>query len=81
MQVSEVRDSEDVGRRTETSYKAESSGKAAQHVKARGAGDTVNGAVVHRKFTFLFGETFRGRTGGGMRFPRLCLRARQDQVE
>jgi len=45
-----------VSRRTETSYKAESSGKAAQHVKARGSGDTVNEAVVQRKFTFLSGE-------------------------
>jgi len=46
-----------VGRRTETSYKAESSGKTAQHVKARGAGDTVNDAVVHWKFTLLSGES------------------------
>ncbi len=45
MQVSEVRDSELVSRRTETSYKAESLGKAAPHVNARGTGDTVNGAL------------------------------------
>jgi hypothetical protein len=45
-----------VSRRTETSYKAESLGKAAQHVKAPGSGDTVNGAVVQRKFMFLSGE-------------------------
>ena len=44
-------------RRTETSYKAESLGKAAQHVKALGSGDTVNGAEGLRKFTFLSGET------------------------
>ena len=56
VQVSEERDSEFVSRRTETSYKAESLGKAAQHVKARGTGDTVNGAVAQRKFTFLSGE-------------------------
>jgi hypothetical protein len=35
-----------VRRRTETSYKTESLGKAAQHVKAPGLGDTVNAAVV-----------------------------------
>jgi hypothetical protein len=35
-----------VSRRTETSYKAESLGKAAQHVKAQGSGDRVNAAVV-----------------------------------
>jgi len=46
-----------VSRRTETSYKAESLGKAAQHVKALGSGDTVNGAVVQRKSTSLSGET------------------------
>jgi hypothetical protein len=45
-----------VSRRTETAYKAESLGKAAQHVKAQGSGDTVNGAVVQRKFTSLSGE-------------------------
>ena len=45
------------GRRTETSYKAESLGKAAQHVKALDSGDTVNGAEGLRKFTFLSGET------------------------
>ena len=47
----------DVGRRTEMSYKAESPGKTAQHVKAQGTGDTVNDAVVQRKFTPLSGET------------------------
>jgi len=46
-----------VSRRTETSYKAESLGKAAPHVKVRGTGDTVNGAAAQRKFTFLSGET------------------------
>ena len=46
-----------MSRRTETSYKAESLGKAAQHVKAPGLGDTVNVAVVQWKFTFLSGET------------------------
>ena len=35
-----------VSRRTETSYKAESPGKLAQHNEAQGSGDTVNGAVV-----------------------------------
>jgi len=33
-------------RGTEIAYKAESLGKAAQHVKAPGLGDTVNVAVV-----------------------------------
>jgi hypothetical protein len=42
-----------MSRRTETSYKAESLGKAAQHVKALGSGDRVNAAVVQRKFTLL----------------------------
>ena len=45
------------GRRTETSYKAESPDKSAQHVKALGSGDTVNAAAVQWKFTFLSGET------------------------
>ena len=40
------------------SYKAESLGKAATHVKALDSGDTVNGAVVKWKFTFLSGEAF-----------------------
>ena len=35
-----------MSRRTETAYKAESLGKAAQHVKAQGSGDRVNAAVV-----------------------------------
>ena len=42
--------------RTETSYKAESLGKAAQHVDAQGTGDTVNGAATQGRFTFLSGE-------------------------
>ena len=46
-----------MSRRTETSYKAESPGETAQHVKALDSGDTVNGAVVQWKFTFLSGET------------------------
>ena len=45
------------GRRTEMSYKAESLGKAAQHVKALDSGDTVNGAAVQRKSMSLSGET------------------------
>lgn len=46
-----------VSRRTETSYKAERLGKAAQHVEAQDSGRTVNGAVVQLQFTFLSGET------------------------
>jgi hypothetical protein len=46
-----------VSRRIETSYKAESLGKAATHVKALDSGDTVNDAVAQWKFTFLSGET------------------------
>ena len=42
----------DVGRRTKTSYKAESLGNAAPHVKARGTGNTVNGVIVHRHHTW-----------------------------
>jgi hypothetical protein len=45
-----------VSRRAETSYKAESLGKAAQHVKVQDSGDTVNGAVVQGKFVSLSGE-------------------------
>ena len=45
-----------MSRRTETSYKAESPGKLAPHIEAQGSGDTVNGAVVQRKFVFLSGE-------------------------
>jgi hypothetical protein len=37
-------------------YKAESPGKSARHNEALGSGDTVNAAVVSRKFTFLSGE-------------------------
>ncbi len=73
----------DVGRRTEMSYKAESPGKTAQHVKAQGAGDTVNDAVVHRKFTFLSGETcfpcdimmFPVKLPEGYRFPNVPAQA------
>jgi len=39
-----------------TPYKAESQGKAAQHVKAQGTRATVNGAVAQGKFTLLSGE-------------------------
>ena len=42
-----------MSRRTETSYKAQSPGKLAQHNKALGSGDRVNGAVVQRQFTHL----------------------------
>ena len=42
-----------MSRRTETSYKAESPGKLAQHNEAQDSGDTVNGAVVQRQFTHL----------------------------
>jgi len=62
VQVSEERDSEFVGRRTETSYKAKSPGKSAfmpewvQHDEARDSGDMVNDAVVQRKITPLSGE-------------------------
>ncbi len=35
-----------MGRRTETTYKAEFQGKSAQHDEAQDSGDTVNGAVV-----------------------------------
>jgi hypothetical protein len=45
-----------MSRRTETAYKAESPGKSATHEKAPDSGDTVNAAVVSRKFTFLSGE-------------------------
>jgi hypothetical protein len=78
-----------VSRRIETSYKAESLGKAATHVKTLDSGDTVNGAVVQWKFTFLSGEACfpcgmmsipvkspAGATGTQMsrhRLGRLCL--------
>ena len=45
-----------MSRRTETSYKAERLGKAAQHVEAQDSGRTVNDAVVQLQFTFLSGE-------------------------
>ena len=44
-------------RRTETSYKAERPGEAAQHVEAPDSSRTVDDAVVQRQFTFLSGET------------------------
>jgi len=62
------------------SYKAESLGKAAQHVNAPGTRDTVNGTVAQGKFTFLSGEAcFPGGTmfvsseitGRGYRFPNV----------
>ena len=43
-------------RRTETRYKAEEPGEAAQHVEALDSGSTVDRALVQRQFTFLFGE-------------------------
>ncbi len=46
-----------MSRRKETSYKAESLGKSAQHVKALDSGDTVNGAAVQWKPMSLSGET------------------------
>ncbi len=46
-----------VSRRTETSYKAERLGEAAQHVEAQDSSRTVNDAVVQLQFTFLSGET------------------------
>ena len=42
-----------VSRRTETSYKAERLGEAAQHVEALDSSRTVNDAVVQQQFTFL----------------------------
>ncbi|MCA9125002.1 MAG: hypothetical protein H6822_19495 [Planctomycetaceae bacterium] len=46
-----------MSRRTETSYKAERLGEAAQHVEALDSSRTVNDAVVQLQFTFLSGET------------------------
>ncbi len=45
-----------MSRGTETSYKAEFPGKAAQHVNALDSGDTVNGAEGPRKSMSLSGE-------------------------
>jgi len=65
VQVSEERDSEFVSRRTETSYKAESLGKAAQHVNARGTGDTVNGALGVSSLAYLHKGSSRSYTPQG----------------
>ena len=46
-----------VSLRTETAYKADGPGKAAQHAKARGSGSEVNAEVVQLQFAFLSGET------------------------
>ncbi len=48
--------SKTVSRRTETSYKAESTGKLAHDNEAQGSADTVNDAVVLLKFMLLSGE-------------------------
>jgi len=45
-----------MNRRTEMAYKAESPGKLARHNETPDSGDTVNAAVVSRKFTSLSGE-------------------------
>lgn len=46
-----------VSLRTETAYKADASGKVAQHTKAQGPGVKVNAEVVQLEFAFLSGET------------------------
>ena len=43
--------------RTETAYKADGSGKAAQHAKAHGSDPEVNAEAVQLQFAFLSGET------------------------
>ena len=45
-----------VSSRTETSYKAESLGKGAQHSEALSLGDTVDDGIVQLEFTLLSGE-------------------------
>lgn len=42
-----------MSRRTETAYKAKSSGKVAQDIEAQDLGDMVNAAVASRKITAL----------------------------
>lgn len=42
--------------RTETAYKADGPGKAAQHAEAQGLGPEVNAEVVQLQFAFLSGE-------------------------
>ena len=42
--------------RIETAYKADGSGKAAQHVKAQGSNPEVNAEVAQWPFAFLSGE-------------------------
>ncbi len=42
--------------RTETAYKADLSGKVAQHTKAQGSDSEVNAGVVQWPFVFLSGE-------------------------
>ena len=50
-----------MSRRTETSYKAESLGKPAQHGTALSSGDTVNDAVAQGKTTTLIrGDLING---------------------
>ena len=46
-----------VSPRTGIAYKAEDSGKAAQHVEAQGSGSTVNAGATQLQFAFLSGET------------------------
>ncbi len=48
--------SKTVSRRTEISYKAESTGKLAHDNEAQGSADTVNDAVVLLKFMLLSGD-------------------------
>ncbi len=50
-------ESKTVSLRTETAYKADESGKAAQHAEAQGSDPEVNAEVVQWQFAFLSGET------------------------
>ncbi len=55
--------------RTETAYKADGSGKAAQHAKALGSDLEVNAEVVQWPFAFLSGEICLSCDVGSLTHP------------
>lgn len=52
--------------RTEIAYKADGSGKVAQHTKAHDSGAEVNAGVVQLQFAFLSGETPEAQADRGV---------------
>ena len=70
-----------MSRRIETAYKAKSSGKAAQDVKALDSGDMVNAVVVSRKITALIWGDLSGKHLHGAHPPAMVDVTRQKSAE